>query len=77
MLVRWVSLCCLQSVTNKWWLLPDNNRSFGLARLGFDLIVSSHFHEIEYGKKRFGESIGVSIYLMRTSLFHIHTMIHY
>jgi hypothetical protein len=45
--------------------------------LGFDLIVSSHFHEIEYGKKRFGESIGVSIYLMRTSLFHIHTMIHY
>jgi len=30
--------------------------------MGFDLIVSSHFHVIEYGKKRVGESVGVSIY---------------
>ena len=49
-------------MTNKWWLLPDNNRSFGLARLGFDPTVSSYFHVIEYGKKRAGESVGVSIY---------------
>jgi hypothetical protein len=40
----------------------DNNRSFGLAHLGFDPTVSSHFYVIEYGKKRAGESIGVSIY---------------
>jgi hypothetical protein len=40
----------------------NNNRSFGLAHLGFDLTVSSHFYVIEYGKKRAGESIGVSIY---------------
>ena len=49
-------------VTNKWWLLPDSNHSFGSARLGFDPTVSSHFHVIEYGKKRAGESVGVSIY---------------
>jgi hypothetical protein len=49
-------------VTNKWWLLLDNNCSFGLARLGFDPTISSHFHVIEYGKKRVGESVGVSIY---------------
>jgi hypothetical protein len=49
-------------VTNKWWLVPDNNRSFSSAHLGFDPTVSSHFYVIEYGKKRAGESIGVSIY---------------
>jgi hypothetical protein len=49
-------------VTNKWWLLPDNNRSFDSARLGFDPTVSSHFHVIKYGKKSVGESVGVSIY---------------
>ena len=38
------------------------NCSFGSARLGFDPIVSSHLHVIEYGKKRAGESVGVSIY---------------
>jgi hypothetical protein len=40
----------------------DNNRSFGLAHLGFDPTVSSHFYVIEYGKKRVGQSIGVSNY---------------
>jgi hypothetical protein len=40
----------------------NNNCSFGLAHLGFDPTVSSHFYVIEYGKKRAGESIGVSIY---------------
>ena len=54
-------------MTNKWWLLPDNNRSFGSARLGFDPIVSSHFHVIEYGKKRVGESVGVSIYSSKSA----------
>ena len=49
-------------VTNKWWLLPNSNHSFGSARLGFDPTVSSHFHVIEHGKRRVGESIGVSIY---------------
>ena len=54
-------------VANKWWLLPDSNRSFGSARLGFDQIVSLHFHVIEYGKKRAGESIGVSIYSSKSA----------
>jgi hypothetical protein len=53
-------------VTNKWWLLLDNSHFFSLARLAFDLIVSSHFHVIEYGKKRVGGSIGVSIYSSKT-----------
>ena len=48
--------------TNKWLPLPDNLRSCGEARLGFDPIVSSHFHVFEYGKMREGESVGVSIY---------------
>ena len=30
--------------------------------MGFDPIVSSHFHVFEYGKMREGESVGVSIY---------------
>ena len=30
--------------------------------MGFDPIVSSHFHVFEYGKMREGEYIGVSIY---------------
>ena len=54
-------------VTNKWWLLPDNNRSFGSARLGFNPTVSSHFHVIEYGKKRVSESVGVSIYSSKST----------
>ena len=54
-------------MTNKWWLLPNNNHSFGLARLEFDPIVSSHFHVIEYGKKRVGESVGVSIYSSKSA----------
>jgi hypothetical protein len=54
-------------VTNKWWLLPDNNHSFGSAHLGFDPTVSSHFHVIEYGKKRAGESVGVSIYSSKSA----------
>ena len=43
-------------------LLLDNLHSCGEARLGFDPIVSSHFHVFEYGKMREGESVGVSIY---------------
>jgi len=35
--------------------------------LGFDPTVSSHFHVIEYGKKRVGESIGVSIYSSKSA----------
>ena len=54
-------------VTNKWWLLSDNNRSFGSARLGFDPTVSSHFHVIEYGKKRADESVGVTIYSSKSA----------
>jgi len=54
-------------VTNKWWLLLGNNHSFGLARLGFDPIVSSHFHVIEYGNKRVGDSVGVSIYSSKSA----------
>ena len=54
-------------VTSKWWILLDSNHSFGLARLGFDLIVSSYFHVIEYGNKRAGESIGVSIYSSKSA----------
>ena len=63
----WVSLCCLHPATNKWLLLPDNLRSCGEAHLGFDPIVSSHFHVFEYGKIREGESIGVSIYLSKSA----------
>ena len=43
------------------------NCSFGSARLGFDPIVSSHLHVIEYGKKRAGESIDVSIYSFKSA----------
>ena len=35
--------------------------------MGFDLIVSSHFHVFEYGKMREGESIGVSIYSSKSA----------
>ena len=56
-------------MTNKWWLLPNNNHSFGLAHLGFNPIVSSHFHVIEYGKKRAGESVGVSIYSSKSAMW--------
>ena len=49
-------------MTKKWLLLPGSNHSYGSARLGFDPTVSSHFHVIEYGKKRASESVGVSIY---------------
>ena len=49
-------------LTKKWLLLSGSNHSCHSARLGFDLIVSSHFHVFEYGKMREGESIGVSIY---------------
>ena len=49
-------------MTKKWLLLPGSNHFFGSARLGFDPTVSSHFHVIEYGKKRAGESVGVTIY---------------
>jgi F-box interacting protein len=59
--IRFRNVVC-NPVTNKWWLLSDNNRSFGSARSGFDPIVPSHFHVIEYRKKRAGEPIGVSIY---------------
>ena len=54
-------------MTNKWFLLPDNLHSCGEARLGFDLIVSSHFHVFEYGKMREGESVGVSIYSSKSA----------
>ena len=68
-------LCCCvgfhyvvcNPVTNKWWLLLDNNHSLGLAHLGFDPTVFSHFHVIEYGKKRAGESVGVSIYSSKST----------
>ena len=39
-------------MTNKWWLLLDNLRSCGEAHLGFNSIVSSHFHVFEYRKMR-------------------------
>ena len=35
--------------------------------MGFDLTVSSHFDVIEYGKKRVGESVGVSIYSSKSA----------
>ena len=35
--------------------------------MGFDPIVSSHFHVFEYGKMREGESVGVSIYLSKSA----------
>ena len=35
--------------------------------MGFDPIVSSHFHVFEYGKMREGESIGVSIYSSKSA----------
>ena len=54
--------------TNKWLLLPDNLRSCGEARLGFDPTVALHFHVFEYmGKMREGESIGVSIYSSKSA----------
>ena len=56
-------------VTNKWWLLLDSNHSFGSAHLGFDPIVSSYFHVIEHGKKRVGESVGVSIYSSKSAVW--------
>ena len=49
-------------VTSKSVVLPHSNHSYGTAHLGFDPIVSSHFHVIEYEKKRASEFIGVSIY---------------
>ena len=54
-------------MTKKWLLLPGSNHSCGLAPLGFDPIVSLHFHVIEYGKKRVGESVGVSIYSSKSA----------
>ena len=54
-------------MTKKWLLLPDSNHSYGLARLGFDPTVSSHFHVVEYGKKRAGEFVGVSIYSSKSA----------
>ena len=35
--------------------------------MGFNPIVSLHFHVIEYGKKRVGESVGVSIYSSKSA----------
>ena len=35
--------------------------------MGFDLIASSHFYVIEYGKKRASESVGVSIYSSKSA----------
>ena len=35
--------------------------------MGFDPIVSSHFHVFEYGKMRESESVGVSIYSSRSA----------
>jgi hypothetical protein len=55
------------SVTNKCLLLPDNLRSCGKARLGFNPTVSSHFHVFEYGKMREGEFVGVSIYSSKSA----------
>ena len=54
-------------MTKKWLLLPGSNHYSGSARLGFDPIVSSYFHVIEYGKKRAGESIGVNIYSSKST----------
>ena len=52
-------------VTKKWFLLPGSNHSCGLARLGFDPIVSSHFHVFEYGIND-DDSLGVNIYSSKT-----------
>ena len=49
-------------------LLPsthDVGHSIGEARLGFDLIASSHFHAIQYVEEE-GECVGVKIYLSKT-----------
>ena len=35
--------------------------------MGFDPTVSSHFHVVEYGKKRAGEFVGVSIYSSKSA----------
>ena len=56
-------------MTNIRWLLLDNNRSLGSAHMGFNPIVSSHFHVIEYGKKSASESIGVSIYSSKSAVW--------
>ena len=49
------------SVTKKWLLLPGSNHSCGSARLGFNPIVSLHFHMFEYGIND-DDSLGVNIY---------------
>jgi hypothetical protein len=52
-------------MTNKWFLLLGSDHSCGLAHLGFDLIVSSHFHVFEYGINN-DDSLGVNIYSSKT-----------
>ena len=52
-------------MTKKWLPLLGGNHSCGLARLGFDPIVSSHFHVFEYGIND-DDSLGVNIYPSKT-----------
>ena len=52
-------------MTKKWLLLPGSNHSCGLARLGFDSIVSSYFHVFEY-EINDDDSLGVNIYSSKT-----------
>ena len=52
-------------MTKKRLLLSGSNHSCGLARLGFDPIVSSYFYVFEYGIND-DDSLGVNIYSSKT-----------
>jgi hypothetical protein len=51
--------------TQELKVLPSRIHSVGEARLGFDLIASSHFHMFEYMEED-GQCVGVDIYSSKT-----------
>ncbi|WVZ57394.1 hypothetical protein U9M48_007784 [Paspalum notatum var. saurae] len=54
--------------THKWVMLPDLHHGWeGEVRLGFDPIVSSHFHVISYVLDEGGYVTGVEIYSSKTA----------
>jgi hypothetical protein len=61
---RFLYVVC-NPVTKKWLLLPGRPHSCGSALLGFDPIVSSHFHVFEYGIND-DDSLDVNIYSSKT-----------
>ncbi|KAJ1296571.1 hypothetical protein BS78_01G311500 [Paspalum vaginatum] len=54
--------------THKWVMSPDRHHGQeGMVRLGFDPVVSSHFHVISYVEDEDGYVTGVEIYSSKTA----------